>query len=140
MFPKRLNLRSIKSSRCYDVPELALLLGVHKNTIRNWQRAGLKPIDGNRPTLFHGGEVRSFLERRKASAKAPCPPGTLYCLRCRAPRSPVPGSAEFLPGKSSTGNIRARCEVCDAHMHRRARQERLTAILPDRPVQTREAQ
>lgn len=139
MFPKRLNPRCIKTSRCYDVAELAQLLDVHKNTIRNWQRDGLKPIDGHRPILFHGAVVRSFLERRKASAKAPCPPGTLYCFRCRAPRNPVPGSAQFLPGHSLAGNIRAPCGVCDALMHRRARQDHLGAILPNQTVQIREA-
>lgn len=130
---------SIKRNRSYDVPELASACGVHKNTVRAWQRAGLKPLDGRRPTLFHGEAVLAFLANRKQARKAPCPPGTLYCFRCRAPRQPALGMVDFQPVNATSGNIKALCEACGTVMHRRAPRTLLAAIMPGHDVQISEA-
>jgi len=135
MAPRPTDPRAVKLQRCYDAGELAALLGVHKNTVLNWLRAGLKPLDGGRPVLFHGSEVRVFLASRNASRKSPCPPGTLYCFRCRAPRPPALGMIDFVPINSLSGNIRALCGTCEATMHRRAPQALLASIMPGCDVQ-----
>ena len=36
--------------RSYTVDDAAQLFGCHRNTIRHWQKQGLKPIDGRRPS------------------------------------------------------------------------------------------
>ena len=77
---RRLNPNLVKLHRTYAVAELADRLAVHKNTVRQWQRDGLRPIDGGRPILFQGGAVRAFISERNASRKRPCPAGTLYCV------------------------------------------------------------
>ena len=46
---RRVDPRRIKLNRSYEVAELAACCGVHKNTVRHWQRAGLKPLDDKRP-------------------------------------------------------------------------------------------
>jgi len=74
---RRVNPGAVKMHRSYTAGELADRLGVHKNTIRHWEAAGLSPIDRTRPLLFQGETVRAFLKRRNASRKCPCPPGTL---------------------------------------------------------------
>lgn len=135
MAARRPGPNAVKLNRTYDVAELAARLGVHKNTVRHWQRDGLKPLDGRRPVLFHGSTVRAFLSSRSASRKSPCPPGTLYCFRCRAPRPPALGMVDYLPISATGGNVRAICATCETVMHRRAAKASLATILPGCDVQ-----
>lgn len=133
--------RAVKRNRSYTVPELATLCCVHKNTVRGWQRNGLKPLDdGKRPILFHGATVQDWLATQRASRKSPCPPGTLYCFRCRAPRPPALGMVDYVPINRTGGNIKALCDVCGTVMHRRAPLARLPAIMPGIDVQLAGAQ
>jgi excisionase family DNA binding protein len=135
MAARRVNPCVVKMHRSYTAGELAERLGVHKNTVRNWQREGLTAIDQGRPRLFQGESVRNFLSRRNASRKRPCPPGTLYCLRCRAPRVPALGMAEYSETRPGAGNLKALCGTCEAPMHRRTRQASLATVLPEIAVQ-----
>jgi hypothetical protein len=113
---RRVNPNVIKIHRSYTVGELADRLGVHKNTIRNWQRTGLMPIDDCRPVLFQGAAVRDFLRTQNISRKVPCGPGRFYCLRCRGPRSPAAEMVDFVPITERSGNLRAICErLRDVH-------------------------
>ena len=139
MAGRRVNPRAVKLHRSYSVPELAACLGVHKNTVGHWQRYGLKPLDGGRPMLFQGAIVQAFLSARNASRKRPCPPGTLYCFRCRAPRPPALGMVDYLTINALSGNVRAICATCETVMHRRARQAALSSILPGCDIQFVEA-
>lgn len=137
---KRLDYRRIKRNRSYSVGDLATCCGVHKNTVRHWQHAGLKALDDQRPLLFHGSAIHAFLSGRKARRRRPCPAGTLYCFRCRVPRPPAPGLIEFLAINAVSGNIRATCATCGTTMHRRARKSDLPSILPRRAIQFLEGQ
>ena len=139
MAARRVNPRAVKLHRSYSVPELAACFDVHKNTVRHWQRDGLKPIDGGRPVLFQGAIIRAFLSTRNASRKRPCPPGTLYCFRCREPRPPALGMVEFAPRNRTTGNLIALCETCGTVMNRSARVASLGAVMPNAEVQITEA-
>lgn len=136
---KHLNPARVKIHWNYTARELADRLGVHKNTIRHWQRHGLAPLDQQRPYLFHGATVRAFLAQRRQRRKRPCPTGTLYCFRCREPRRPKPNSVEYLQMRAQTGNLRAVCNECGTVMHRRTRQAAIATILPGLLVQIREA-
>jgi hypothetical protein len=139
MVARRVNPRAVKLHRSYSVPELAACFGIHKNTVRYWQRDGLKPLDGGRPALFQGAIVRAFLSARNASRKRPCPPGTLYCFRCREPRPPALGMVDFVSVNCKSGNIRAICATCETVMHRKASRAALASILPGCEVQFVEA-
>ena len=136
---RRANPYRVKLHHSYSVPELAACCDVHRNTVRQWQRHGLEPIDKGRPLLFHGGTVRAFLITRNASRKRPCPPGALYCLRCRAPRRPALDMVDYVPITADSGNLRALCESCEAPMHRRARKADLPKIMPGFAVQFTQA-
>jgi hypothetical protein len=127
---RRVDPRAVKLNRTYDVAELAARLGVHKNTVRHWQANGLKPIDRRRPVLFHGSAIRAFLSGRSANRKSPCPPGTLYCFKCRAPRPPALRMFDYIPISATGGNVRAICAACETVMHRRAAKASLATILP----------
>ena len=130
---------AVKLHYSYSVRELATCCGVHPHTVRNWQGKGLEPIDKARPVLFQGATVRAFLSRRKASRRCPCPPGTLYCLKCRQPRRPALGMVEYRPLKPASGDLCAICETCEGIMHRRVRKADLARIMPCLPVQSRTA-
>ena len=136
---RRVNPNIIEIHRCYTVGELADRLGVHKNTVRNWQRDGLTPIDDCRPILFQGASVRDFLNERNVSRKVPCGPGLFYCLRCREPRSPAGEMVDFLPVTERSGNLRAICETCGVFMHRRASVTAIAAAMPGINVQVVQA-
>ena len=140
MAARRVHAQAVKQHRSYSVGQLAACCGVHKNTVRHWQSAGLMPLDDQRPIMFHGMAIRAFLATRKASRKRPCPAGTLYCFRCREPRPPAPGLVEFVAINVLSGNIRATCATCGTLMHRRARKAALASILPGRAIQFAEGQ
>ena len=74
------NPRLAKIHRSYSVEEIARLFRVHKNTVRAWLRSGLETIDGQRPTVARGTEIRRFLTERRRLAKQVCGPGRIYCL------------------------------------------------------------
>ena len=126
---------AVKMHYSYSASELAACCAVHKNTVRNWQRGGLEPIDKARPVLFHGETVRAFLGRRKANRRCPCPPGTIYCLKCRQPRRPALGMVEYRPLKPASGDLCAMCETCEAIMHRRVRKADLGRVMPNLAIQ-----
>ena len=132
---RRINPRVVKLHRSYSVPELAACCGVHKNTVGHWQKVGLMAVDTRRPLLFQGAAVREFLEKRNARRKRPCPPGMLYCFRCREPRPPALAMVDYVPLNATSGNLRAICAICETVMHRRARKTALATILPRCEVQ-----
>lgn len=136
---RRVNIQRVKRHRTYSRTELAALLGVHKNTVRNWQRHGLDAIDTSRPALFHGEGVRAFLGDRRARSKRPCPPGTFFCFGCRDARPPALGMVDFVDLRPGTGNLCAVCAVCGTMMHRSARRNELHAVMPGIAVQITEA-
>jgi hypothetical protein len=135
---KRINPNRVKVHYSYTATELAKRLGVHKNTIRNWTRNGLRPLAG-RPILFHGGSVRDFLAASNANRRKPCLPGTFYCFRCRERRPPALGMVDFIDRSVGAGNLTAVCESCGAIMNRRARRDTLATVMPGLEVQMREA-
>ena len=103
---QRANPQRVKKHRSYSVSELAACLDVHENTVSNWRKGGLQPLDGKRPVLFHGEAIRAFLKRQSASRKRPCPAGTLYCFKCREPRPPALGMVDFVSINAMSGDVK----------------------------------
>jgi hypothetical protein len=135
MGTRRVNPNVVKLHRTYDVSELAACCGVHKNTVLHWKSAGLTPLDGIRPVLFHGSVVREFLKARNTARKRPCGPGKLYCFRCRIPRVPAQGKVLYVPITAKSGNLRASCHMCETLMHRRIALSAVAAKMPNLHVQ-----
>ena len=99
--------------------EAAQLFCVHKNTVRAWIKSGLQTIDARRPTLILGRHLANFIHDRRQRVKQRCQPGQFYCVRCRAPKEPAAGVADYIPITSSSGNLRGRCGDCGTLMWRR---------------------
>lgn len=119
------NPRRVKIHRNYSVEEVAELLGVHKNTVREWLRAGLPALTDQRPLLILGRELAAFLTRRRIVNRRPCQPGEIYCVRCRVPQKPAAGMAEYQPLTASGSNLIGICPQCDALIYRRVSLVRL---------------
>ena len=134
----RFNPHRVKIHYSYTVDEIARSLNTHKNTVRAWLRGGLEAIDDRRPLMVQGKVLRAFLELKRTAGRCSCPPGTLYCLKCRAPRKPALGMIDFVPRSSESGNVRALCEQCGTLMHRAANSERLHLLMPNSEVRIAE--
>lgn len=128
------NPRRIKIHRNYAVDEIARVLGVHRQTVRNWLRNGLTAIDDRRPILILGSALRAFLEERRARARQVCRPGHFYCMRCRAPKRPALGMADYKPFNATTGNLTGICPDCEAIINRRVAVAKIDAVRGDLEV------
>lgn len=134
------NYRLVKIHRNYTVEDIAGLFGAHKNTVRQWIKAGLEPLDRRRPLLVHGSDLSAFLRDRKQEKKRPCQPGEFYCLRCRVPRPPAGDMADYLPITERLGNLEGICPDCGAMIYRRASLAKLAQIRGKLDITFREAQ
>ncbi len=112
------NHRLLKIHRNYTVEEIARLFGFHKNTVRHWVREGLATIDDRRPMLIIGKVLAEFLKARRIKNKQTCKPGQLYCVRCRAPKSPAGNMADYTPITEKFGRLIAICPDCNRIMNK----------------------
>ena len=125
---RKIDARRVKALRTYTTNEAAEGLGVHKNTVRTWIKAGLPCLRERRPILILGSDLKSFLDNRRTLNRQTCAPGQLFCLRCRAPRRPAGGMVDYLPITLVSGNLKAICEVCDTFIFRRVALLKLNAV------------
>jgi hypothetical protein len=112
------NHRLVKIHRNYTVAEIARLFGNHRNTVRDWVKRGLPTIDHKLPMLIHGSDLAAFLQARRLKNKRTCQPGEIYCLRCRAPKSPAGDMADYQSITTTRGNLVAICPSCESMIYR----------------------
>jgi hypothetical protein len=128
MRKRRPNHRLVKIHRSYTVEEVAHLFGTHKNTVRAWVKAALPTCDSKRPMLILGRDLAAYLQVRQTRNKRPCQPGEVYCVRCRAPKRPAGGMAEYQPITEKFGNLIAICPDCESMVYRRASLAKLAQV------------
>jgi hypothetical protein len=122
------------------VDEVAKLFAAHKNTVRDWLKAGLPKIDGRRPILILGRQLASFLHTRRERRRQRCRAGEFYCFRCRAPKASAARTVEYLPITARSGNLRATCADCVTRMFRRVSLHKLAVATSDLQVALPQAQ
>lgn len=126
--------RLAKIHHSYSVEEIARRFKVHKNTVRAWLRQGLEAIDGQRPTVVRGEEIRRFLSDRRARAKRPSGPGRIYCLPCRAPKVPALKMTECVVTGDTAGMLQGICPDCNRMIYRRVNPRKIDAVCGDLEV------
>ena len=91
--------------------------------------------------LILGKDLICFLRARRVKSKRPCRPGEIYCVRCREPKVPRDGVAEYRGTNPNLGNLVGICPVCNCQIHRRVNPRDLPQITgtvsitpPKRPV------
>ena len=125
------NHRLVKIHRNFTVEEIADLFGIHKNTVRAWVKAGLAISDDKRPMLVLGHDLAVFLKGRRVKNKQVCKPGEMYCVRCRVPKFPAEGMADYSPVTEMFGNLIAICPDCGSIMNRRVSLAKLSQVRGD---------
>ena len=126
---RRYPVNLVKLSCSYDPAEIAKLFGIHRNTVRHWLKEGLVPIDDRRPILISGSVLRVFIIGRQQARKRKCAPGEFFCFRCRAPRKPWGGMADFSTHNNKIAKAIAFCSVCETAMHRMIRRADLSKFV-----------
>src|SRR5262245_32652240 len=122
------NPRVAKIHRSYSVDDVSRLFKIHKNTVRNWLRQGLEPIDDQRPTLIRGQELQHFLVERRSRSKQTSGPGRIYCLPCPAPKVPAGNIADCIQTGHTTGTLHGISPDCIRMIYRRVNPQKLNAV------------
>ncbi len=115
---KRPNPRVLRAARTYTIDEAATALGVSTGTVRSWVKAGLPLMKSQRPFLILGDTLRSFLQDRAAGAKVTLQPDQLYCLTCKAARTPMGHMVDCIPQTDKTARLLGLCDVCGGTCNR----------------------
>lgn len=115
---KKINPNLVKIHRNYSVEDISNLLGVHKNTVRDWFKKGLEAIDNNKPALVLGSVLKRFLKKRREANKRTCKDDEIYCMRCRLPRKPAENKTDFRLINQNVGCLSAPCPVCQSVMNK----------------------
>jgi transcription elongation factor Elf1 len=112
------NTRLIRRDFCYRLDEVAELYGLHRQTVRQWLRGGLRRIDDRRPILINGGDLINFLNARQSKRKQACAPDEFYCCRCREPQRAHHNLVSFAIKSNAKLMLSANCSKCGTRMHR----------------------
>jgi hypothetical protein len=102
---RRPDRRRVKLLRSYTIDEVARTLGVHRNTVRHWIKAGMRVIDDKRPILILGNDLAEYLLRRREARRQPCRTGQMFCLKCRKPQEPAGQMADFVASSATSGAL-----------------------------------
>ena len=116
--PRLATGRGIRARWAYDVAEVAVACGVHRNTVRQWIKDGLPVVSTGKPYLVRGSDLKEFLRDRNARRKQPCANGFIYCLPCHAPKRPAGGMVDFEQTSETSGTLIGICPDCERVIRR----------------------
>lgn len=115
---RRISASRVKKHRAYTVEELAEATGATEATVRNWVKRGLPALTGQRPMLILGRDVQAFLKGEANGRRRPTQLGEFFCFRCKEPRKPALGIADYVPLSPSHGRLVALCDTCERECSR----------------------
>jgi excisionase family DNA binding protein len=132
--------RRIKKHLNYTVEEAAETTGYHPHTIRRWiETKALQALTERRPYLIPGRFFHAFLSAAKPG-KRRLMPGECYCVKCRQPRRPAFGEADYRPVSALTGSLQGLCPECGTLMFRRVGLAKLGSVTGDLHVTIQDAE
>lgn len=124
--------------RQYTIEEAARAIGKSRATIKRMIKCGLPAITDRRPTLILGEDLADCVRAKRQ--RQPCALDECFCFKCRKPRKPALGLADFVMKSSTNGNVIALCEDCNTVMNKRVALSSLPALQATLEVSIRQAQ
>lgn len=125
---RRYNLRRIRATYPYSVPEVAKLLCVHKNAVLRWLKQGLRADGPPRLRLIRGEALIRFLSERQQARRRKCKLTEFFCFRCRVQREALPGSAAVVRDGLNRLRVTAKCTACSTTVNKVQGLQALTKI------------
>lgn len=95
--------------RVYASEDVLRLYDIGSNTLSNWVKQGLQPIEGTRPHLFRGAELCRFHAERRMHNQRTLRAGEFKCVTCKLAVLPAPAGFWF---SLSSHNIRMAHGTC----------------------------
>ncbi|MFN3765193.1 MAG: tyrosine-type recombinase/integrase [Aliihoeflea sp.] len=115
---KRPDGRAIRVTKTYTVAELAAATNKTQGTIYDWVSQGLPTIDARKPLMFHGSDVKAWLDKRWGGRRNKLALGELPCMGCKKARQPLPQTVRFEARPNGSMNAKAPCPVCSSPMNK----------------------
>ncbi|MCP9482670.1 tyrosine-type recombinase/integrase [Shimia sp. CNT1-13L.2] len=100
----------------YSVDQVQELYSVHRNTITNWVRSGLRATGGTGPQLFRGAELARFHVERLERTHKQLRPGEFKCVKCKAAVFPEIGKVTIDKTSDAKWMARSVCPDCSGIM------------------------
>lgn len=125
--PKQARLTGIKAFQCYTIEEAAEVTGVSPRTIRKWIEDGLPVMNGSRPSLVRGDDMRGHIKAQRANRSVKTRIDTFYCMRCRAAWRPAGGWADC-EIRNGRAKLTAFCGVCETVVSKPVAKSRIPEI------------
>jgi len=118
-------IRRLRLDSFFTIAEIASTLRVSRRTVQIWhKKEGLTPVnEGDKPMYFLGSTIQDFLRKRRDKDRRTLVDGEFYCLPCRQPRQPVPGTRTATLTGNRVGRdaqqirISGICPVCGRTMN-----------------------
>lgn len=124
---KRASYRLVKTYRSYKVDEVSRLLGICKGTVRRWIKNGLPVMQGKKPAMISGTDLKQFLQAQ-SKPKQKCALDECHCFKCKSNKKLAFGEVEIIFDKSPTPNLRGLCITCSTVMNKRISKTQITDI------------
>lgn len=111
-FRVRHNPRKAKSHRVYAEVDVRELYDVCRNTVWNWMKAGLQPIEGLPQRIFTGAELNRFHAERAEAARRKPVGAEIYCVPCVSQQSMNGRPVQFSTLSGRAGRLLWDCPEC----------------------------
>jgi hypothetical protein len=105
-----------KTHRPYMVEDVLELYKIHENTVTNWKKVGLRPVDARQPQLFCGSELKWFHDQRSLKRKRQKRTGEFKCFTCKAHVIPNVETLELEAPDRGLARARAICPECNGKL------------------------
>lgn len=107
-----------KKNLVYAVEDVLTLYDITRNTLTNWIKAGLRPVDDQRPQVFRGAELIRFHAERAFSNRRHLRAGEFKCTRCKSRVVPDIDTVGIDAGHKGRFLARGRCPDCGGQVVR----------------------
>ena len=108
----------VKTHRTYTVKEAAVTVGASPQTITRWvHENGLPIIEGARPWLIKGSDLKRAAKGTRRPKMAKLGLGEMTCMKCRTPSKPFEGKVNYIAHDANTGRLAGICEACGRTMN-----------------------